>query len=301
MSDRMGPLPYAEIEARLVDLSTALAFPATPDLASAVGSRLRAAASGAGGTVAEVRERAERGRAANGSSMDGPARQMPARGRVVPFRGSVRRSLLLAAALALLIVGGVFAVRFGLELLSIEFGPVPTLGPPSPSARAHGAVGEGLALGLPVGVEEATAEAAFDVLVPAALGQPDAVYQGGVPLRGQVALVYAPRADLPASPLLGGAGLLLTQNRGEPDRGLANKLADNNLATVESVVVDGAPGLWITGQPHMFWYLSPDGTAIEDSRRLVGDTLAWERDGVLYRIEGEISLERALEIAKSMR
>jgi hypothetical protein len=33
----------------------------------------------------------------------------------------------------------------------------------------------------------------------------------------------------------------------------------------------------------------------------VGDTLAWERNGVLYRIEGAITQERALEIARSMR
>ena len=30
-------------------------------------------------------------------------------------------------------------------------------------------------------------------------------------------------------------------------------------------------------------------------------TLAWERDGILYRIEGDITLARALEIATSMR
>lgn len=63
----------------------------------------------------------------------------------------------------------------------------------------------------------------------------------------------------------------------------------------------GAPGLWISGAPHVFWYLAPDGEFINESRRLVGDTLAWERDGVLYRIEGDITLERALEIAVSMR
>jgi hypothetical protein len=65
--------------------------------------------------------------------------------------------------------------------------------------------------------------------------------------------------------------------------------------------VNGAPGLWISGAPHIFWYLTPDGEFIDESRRMVGDTLAWERDGILYRIEGAISLERALEIAVSMR
>jgi hypothetical protein len=133
------------------------------------------------------------------------------------------------------------------------------------------------------------------------LGPPDVVYVGGPPLRGQVAFVYAPRPDLPASQLLGGAGLLVTENRGRPDTGLAHKLLESGLATVEPVDVGGAPGVWIAGRPHIFWYFAPDGSVIEESRRLVGDTLAWERDGILYRIEGAITVERALEIARSMR
>src|SRR3712207_7864772 len=48
--------------------------------------------------------------------------------------------------------------------------------------------------------------------------------------------------------------------------------------------------VWISGEPHLFWYLAPDGTFIEESRRVVGNTLAWERDGILYRIEGDIPL-----------
>ena len=272
MSNRLGAWGEDELEARLADLATVLAFPTTPDLATAVGSRLRAPAGAVG------------------------LRQRP---RVI--RRSVRRSLLLAAALALLVVGGAFAVRFGLELLSIEFGPVPSMASPSPSAQPPGSIGAGLRLGQPLALERAGAAAPFEILLPAALGQPDAVYLGDVALRGQVALVYAPRDDLPASDLLGGAGLLVTQNRGQPDHGLARKLVQAGLATVEPVDVNGATGVWISGSPHVFWYLAPDGSVIEDSRRLVGDTLAWERDGVLYRIEGAITLAHALEIARSMR
>ena len=120
MSDRLGPMPYDQLEARLADLATALAFPPTPDLAAAVGSRLRA-----------------------------PASELGARPRLLPFRGSVRRSLLLAAALALLVVGTAFAVRFGLELLSIESGPIPTPAPASASPHPPGALGAGLDLGRP--------------------------------------------------------------------------------------------------------------------------------------------------------
>lgn len=272
MSEGLRPMAHDDLEAGLADLATALVFPPTPDLATAVGARLRT-----------------------------PAATTGARPRLLPFRRSVRRSLLLAAALALVVVGAAFAVRFGLELLSIEFGPVPTVAPASPSPAAPGALGASIGLGEPITLEEAGGAAPFDVLVPAALGEADAVYLGGITLRGQVALVYTPRDDLPASGLLGGAGLLVTQNRGEADQALARKLADTGLATVEPVTVDGAPGVWISGKPHVFWYLAPDGFSIEGSRRLVGDTLAWERDGILYRIEGAVSRARALEIAASMR
>lgn len=279
MSEHLVPMTHGDLEARLADLAMVIAFPATPDLAVVVGSRLRAPLP---------------------LPATGPLR------RPIPIRRSVRRSLLLAAALALLVVGAAFAVRFGLELLSIQFGPIPSVAP-TPSAPAPGVgatprpPGIGLGLGQPVTLDEARRFAAFDLLVPADLGAPDAVYLGGSTLRGQVAFVYAARDGLPPSDLLGGAGLLITQNRGEADDRIAEKLVDSGQATVEQVVVNGAPGVWISGRPHFYWYLAPDGTMIEEGRRLVGDTLAWERDGILYRIEGSIARDAALEIARSMQ
>jgi hypothetical protein len=277
-------MAYGDLEGRLADLATFIAFPSTPDLAAAVGARLRA-------PLPLSRQR-----------------PLPFRFpllRPLPIRRSVRRSLLLAAALALLVVGAAFAVRFGLELLSIQFGPLPSVAPtasaPAPGASATPRPpGTGLGLGQPLTLAEARRFAAFDLLVPAELGAPDAVFLGGSTLRGQVAFVYAAGDRLPASDLLGGAGLLITQNRGEADDGLAQKLVDSGQASVEQVVVNGAPGVWISGEPHFYWYLAPDGTEIDQSRRLVGDTLAWERDGILYRIEGLISRDDALAIARSM-
>lgn len=271
MSDRLGAMSNDDLGARLADIAAALAFPPTPDMATAVGSRLRAQVSAIG---TDTRPR--------------------------PIRRSLSRSLLLAAALALLVVGGAFAVRFGLELLSIEFGPLPSVMPASPSAPAPGATGAGLGLGSAMTFQDAEAAAAFDIRTLPGLGPPDAVYLGDITLRGQVAFVYAPRDALPASDLLGGAGLLFTQNRGETDDRLARKLADANLASVEPVDVNGAAGVWISGEPHFFWYLAPDGSFIQESRRLVGDTLAWERDGILYRIEG-VTRDHALELARSLR
>jgi hypothetical protein len=291
MSDRMlpmSPMPPMELEARLADLAAVLAFPPTPDLAGAVGARLRAA---------------PRPRALPFGGRPGSLFGLNNEGR------SLRRSLLLAAALTLLVVAGAFAVRLGLDLLQIRFGPVPTLAPPpSQAATSPGSspapsvvLGASLHLGQEVTLDDVLGISSFRVLVPALLGPPDKIYAGGAALRRQIAFVYAPRDGLPLSGLLGGAGLLITQNRGEVDQGLASKLLDARLATVEYVDVNGAPGVWIGGRPHIFWYLAPDGRPIEESRRYVGDTLAWEVDGVLYRIEGDIPLEQALDIAESMR
>lgn len=66
---------------------------------------------------------------------------------------------------------------------------------------------------------------------------------------------------------------------------------------VEGIAVDGAPGLWIEGAPHDVFY--------DDERRvggyLAGNVLIWHTDGVTYRIEADVSRERALELARSLR
>jgi len=260
------------LEAALLDLGSAIELPPTPDIARAVAVRLQTAPA----------VRAER----------------PHRVRML------RRAVLLAAVLALLAAGVVVGLRFGLDLLHIEFGAIPTLTAPAttlePSSAFDGP-GATLGLGRATTLEEAREAAAFDLAEAAALGPPDQAYTGGPSLRGQVSFVYAATPDLPPSDLLDGAGLLITQNTGHSDDGLARKLVSSGMARLEPVSVDGARGYWITGEPHWFWYLAEDGEVIEDGRRLVGDTLVWERDGILYRIEGAIPKARALEIASTMR
>ncbi|HVQ22737.1 MAG TPA: hypothetical protein VMT36_05650, partial [Candidatus Saccharimonadia bacterium] len=276
--ERLGLSTVADLEAALRDLGTAVAMPPTPDMSAVAGARLRAAATPSA---------------------------LPTR----TFR-SVRRSLLLAAALALLLAGAALGVRFGLSLLQIEFGPAPSAtasttapasSPPSPRASAPAGLGVALGLGTRSTFEDASANADFPILTPAELGPPDAVFRGGDTLRGQIAFVYAPRAGIPASELLGGAALLVTQNRGDVDEGLANKLVDSGLGRVERLKVGSDDGYWFFGQPHVFWYIAEDGSVVEESRRLVGNTLVWQHGDVLYRIEGDISRDAALEIATSLR
>jgi hypothetical protein len=274
VNERLGLIALSDVESALIDLGTAIELPPTPDLAAAVGARLR--------------ERS--------SSI--PARR--------PAWRSFRRGLLFAAVISILVVGAALGFRIGLDLLSIDFGPVPSVRPTdtanvTATTDATLPAGANLGLGDAQSLEDARARVPFPVLVPAVLGLPDAAYVGGPELRGQLALVYRAGDDLPASTLLDGAGLLVTQNHGRPDDRLGRKLVSAGLAKVETAVIDGAPGYWISGEPHVFWYLAPDGSVIEESRRLVGDTLVWERDDILYRIEGAVSLVRALEIAESMR
>jgi hypothetical protein len=267
----------AALEAALADLGEAVVWPPTPDLAAAVGTRVR-------------------------------------RGPVRPRR-PLRRALLLAAALVLVVAGAAVAIRLGLDLLDIRTGPIPSATPtvvtgsPGASAVASGrptpaptpaGLGVRLGIGRAASLADARAETSFALAVPSELGDPDQVFVGGPELRGQVAFLYDASPTLPAADSLEGAGLLITQARGHSDEGLARKLVDTDLATIDAITVDGAPGYWITGDPHVFWYLAPDGSAIQESRRLVGDTLVWERDGILYRIEGAVGLDRALEIAASM-
>lgn len=71
-------------------------------------------------------------------------------------------------------------------------------------------------------------------------------------------------------------------------------------ADVERLTVDGAAAFWITNA-HGFAYESPDDVAYE-SQRIAGRTLLVERgDGLLLRIEGIPTRERAVEIARSVQ
>jgi hypothetical protein len=278
MIERLGLSTVADLEAALLDLGTAVEMPPTPDLAAAAGARLRAAVTPKALPTREVR--------------------------------SVRRSLLLAAALALLLAGAALGVRFGLDLLRIDFGPGPSatastsatpVSAPSGSSSPPAGLGVALGLGTRSTLDAVSADADFPILTPADLGPPDAVFRGGDTLRGQIAFVYAPRPGIPASELLGGAGLLVTQNRGDVDEGLANKLVDSGLGRVTQLKVGSDDGYWFFGQPHVFWYIAEDGSVVEDSRRRVGNTLVWQHGDVLYRIEGDIDQDAALEIANSLR
>ena len=250
----------SELDQALVRLGSEIEFPETPDVAAAVRRRL------AGGR-----------------------RRRP-----------LGRTLTLAFALIAVLVGAVLAVPparsailewLGLRGATVE--KVETL------PELPGRVPPSLELGRPVPIEDGRPRVEFpSLLVPAALGAPDAAYYSSVVPGGKVSLVYEPRDDLPRSRFTG-VGLLVTQFSGRASPEFVSKLVDQGVS-VERIDVEGRPGLWIEGGPHALLFRGPEGRILEDAARLAGNTLLLQHGSLLVRLEGELTRERALEIAASL-
>ena len=145
-----------------------------------------------------------------------------------------------------------------------------------------------LTLGQRVTLAEARGEAGFDVL--RLDDQPDAVYLGH---RGTVWLLHG----TPARPRL----LLAQTPFHSVDQELLLKKLTAPGTQVEPVAVDGARGVFLSGDPHFLLLLDELGNPVEDSARLAGNVLLWSHDGVAYRLEGGFDRERAVELAQSLR
>lgn len=256
----------ANLEEQLVDLGRHLEFPPTPPLAAMVRPRLHTA----------------------------PPR---------PWRR--RLGLILAAAAALVaIVLGVppirTAVAHWLGIQGVVISPLNSLSPSPavPSAPSTSSLGATLGLGQRSTLDGARRAAGFTVVVPQALGSPDAVYLRQ-DLGPVVTLVYAQRSGLPPSHQTG-VGLVITEFLGAADPMLIQKFIGPD-TTVTAVTVDGGAGLWLGGAPHQLGYVLADGSVVGDTLRLAGPTLAFERGDVTIRIEGAIGEAQALAIAHSLR
>ena len=62
--------------------------------------------------------------------------------------------------------------------------------------------------------------------------------------------------------------------------------------------VNGRDALWFE-EPHELALLKPDGTPRTESTRLAGQTLVWVDGTTTLRLEGDLTLNRAIEIAES--
>jgi len=221
----------------------------------------------------------------------------------------LRRGAILAAVLVVIVAAAAGAATLGLPGLRIVFGPADTPGvsaapsgaqTPPPGSASPGPLGGGLGLGSEVSLDGIDGAVGFRVALPGdpRLAIPDAVWWQPTLGHGQVALVWASGPGLPPVDT-SGIGAILTETPGRTDEGFIQKTLGPG-STVEAATVDGAPGFWISGDPHEFLYLTPDGVAVQDSRRVVGDTLTWWADGILYRFESDLGRDAAIELAESM-
>jgi len=252
----------SELERQLALLRDELAWPPTPDLATAVGARVAAE----------------------------PARPGPRgwRGWPSALVTSRRAAAGLAAAVALLVIAATLAAAPGvrarierfLGIGAVRIERVDRLPDMSPSA--------GLGLGERTTLAAARRIAPVPVPTITALGAPDAVYVDRRALgAGSASLVYLARPGLPAA--TGRIGALLTTLPGG-DPAIVKKLLGAG-TRVESVDVDGGFGVFISGDAHV----------VAPPNRLAGNTLLWVRGDTTYRLETALGRDAALRLARSVR
>jgi hypothetical protein len=221
----------AELDVALRDLGRHVEFPPTPDLASALGTRL------------------ER-----------------------PRRWS--RPLAVALAVLVVAVGAVLAVPPArtavldwLGLRGVSIVRVDEL-PPTPAT-------ERLDLGRKITPEEAP------LWLIAPDDEPDSIYMEN----GRVSLLWGTPDRV---------RLLLTEFQG---MAFIEKLIETD-TRVERVAVNGQPGAWIE-EPHIVFFEDLRGRMRQSTGRLAGKTLLWQHGEVTLRLEGDLSKEEALRIART--
>lgn len=190
-------------------------------------------------------------------------------------------ALAVGAGAAMAVPPARTAILEWLGLRGVSIQRVPTL--PEASIRRT------LDLGDRVTLAEARRIAGRSVPLPQleGLGEPDAVFvdrlRPGVPVSLLYGSLERPR-------------LLLSQYRGDL---LFDKLAGPG-TQIESVDVNGGRGVWLSGKEHVFVYVDEFREPYEETSRLAGNTLVWERGELLLRLEADISKKDALEIARSV-
>lgn len=305
MAEQMQRFTDPELEQALRALGAEIAYPPTPEIAAIVRQRIAAQ----------------------------PAR--PWWALSPPTRRRFAFALALLIVLALLI-GAIPPVRKGVarrlgltnvEIVNVTAVPTPTPLPPTatptvtpratatPAGSAATAVPptppatvpplNGLILRAGLGDRttptEAQSRLPFALRAPSLpeLGTPDEVYVRVPPPGGRVSLIYYVRAGLPA---IAGSdvGLLVQEFRGGIDAGVFQKGVPPG-SVVEPVTVGGATGYWIAGGLRAIAYTDANGAFQFEEIRGAGNTLLWERDGVVYRLESALPKADALRIAESVR
>jgi hypothetical protein len=174
--------------------------------------------------------------------------------------GPLLALLVTALAVALAVPPARSAILDFFGIGGVEIRRVETL-PPLPAERA--------APGVRVTLEEARNQVDFDLVVPE--GYERVYWSPGI-----VTFVWRDR--------------LLMELAG--DELILKKVVDQD-TKLDFTDVHGYPGVWLEGAPHGLFI--PGG-----EKRLAGNVLIWVREGVTFRLEGDFTRERALELAGTL-
>jgi hypothetical protein len=172
---------------------------------------------------------------------------------------------------------------------------------PSPSPQPPGPLGTRLGLGSSTTLRKAEESLAWKVAVPSSLGTPDQVYlqePPASPPQGEVTLVYSARPGIPVASQTGVA-ILITEARGAVDTNLFGKMLGQS-ATLDEVDISGHQGYWITGQPNVFFFIDANGVMRNETMRLAANTLIFDDNGTIVRIEGNLTKAQAVGIAAAL-
>jgi hypothetical protein len=173
--------------------------------------------------------------------------------------------------------------------------------PPTPSPLPPGPLGQRLGLGNSTTLETARTQVSWTITVPKSLGDPDEVYLQQPPTgpsQGEVTLVYSARPGIPVSGQTG-VSVLITEARGAVNKNFFGKMLGPD-TTLEELQVNGHPGFWIAGNPHVFYFTDTNGQFRDETMRLATNTLIFDNGDTVVRIEGNLTKAQALEIAKSL-
>lgn len=201
--------------------------------------------------------------------------------------GSRKWALVAAAALVLVLAASVTALP-GLRRAVAEWLGLPGVriervesgrDLPSPAAAPE--------LGSHVSLAEAAAAVPFDIVRP----------QG---VRGLETYLDGESVTFVRRSPSGDIELIITQFEGTLVRELVAKVLSPG-SRLRGIVVGGRQGYWITGDPHTILYLDPFGEIRENTIRLAGNTLLWQRGRLTLRLEVSTDLRRALLIARSLK
>ena len=115
---------------------------------------------------------------------------------------------------------------------------------------------------------------------------------------GEVTLVYGQSPEIKVSGQTGVA-VLVTEARGQINENFFQKTLGPD-STLERVSVGGHIGYWIAGHPHDFVFTDANGNFQDDALRLATNTLIFDHNGTIVRIEGDMTRAQALQIAGSI-